>query len=280
MYPPVTIHSTPVHCDLWVFRYVRFTVYIEVCTVYTVHTQLQVIITISTKLCTFQVWVSPPVSPPRTPPTPSSPAPPSSSESPSPLPMEGVKVIHLVAAWPDLTWSFSHILSTANVLCWHRLLGGKPAPGGLGDHCQRRWLLHCYSTGTVQCTVCTVHCTLYTVHYTVHCTLYTVHCTLYCTLYTTLYTVHCTLYTVHCTLYTVHCTLYTVHCTMYIVHCTLYTRPCRKAPIMMKQLLPPIFLFHFSPWFDFLLFILLQLTFDRKGLPLWWKIWKHLELFG
>ena len=29
-------------------------------------------------------------------------------------------------------------------------------------------------------------------------------------------------------------------------------RPCPKAPLVMKQLLPPIFLFHFSPWLEFL----------------------------
>ena len=70
----------------------------------------------------------------------------------------------------------------------------------------------------------------------------------------------------YCTVYSVQCTVYSVHSLLYLgllynvcgstVH-SVYP----KAPLVMKQLLPPIFLFHFSSLINFFLETFFDLFF-------------------
>ena len=72
-------------------------------------------------------------------------------------------------------------------------------------------------------------------------------------------------YTDSVQMYSVYCHVYTY--TVYTDSIHVYSRPCPKAPLVMKQLLPTIFLFHliqsfkFFCWKILLTFFLLWLTF-------------------
>ena len=61
-------------------------------------------------------------------------------------------------------------------------------------------------------------------------------------LYNAHYTLHTTYFTVHTTQWIMHSVQSTVHTAAY----TLYTRPCPKAPLVMKHLLPHSFLLLFT----------------------------------
>ena len=86
-----------------------------------------------------------------------------------------------------------------------------------------------------------------------------------------LHNTNCTLNITHCpcTVHTAptHYTLHPAQSTLQlpITNCILNSRPCPKAPLVMKQLLPPIFLLNFSPWFNFFCLKFFLIFFSTPG---------------